>query len=165
MDGARGMSKPKTNNRRTETVKRHRGKTVPLARSGAAMIQEERFEGGVMRSQQREEKGIDQGDNGEEFETIVPRPEAGAFEGEFGFEKAEGGLNLPTAGIGKENLPSILSRGNGQIREEMPRRMPFWTTNHEPKGLRILGVMHWEVEDSNLALATASCIPEQAIFT
>jgi len=93
------------------------------------MEQEVAKRGGIWR-EKGEQEGVDDGDNGEELEAVVPVAEARALNGEFGFEEAEAGFDLPATGIGKEHLPGIVDRSDGLIGEEMPSGALLGTGHH-----------------------------------
>ena len=159
------MSEKQASNRRTKTVERHRGETVPLAGSGTETLEEEFSQSVNGRCEEREQEGIDKGDDGKEFEPIAPRPEAWTFEGKFGLEEAERGFNLPAPGIGVEDLPGVLGRGDGLVGQEVPGRALVRARDDQPERLLgMLGMTHWKVEDAYFAVTTPPRVPQLAMF-
>ena len=114
----------------------------------------------TMGVKERQEKGISQGGQEQEFESIVPKPEAGGFKGEFGFGIAKSHFNLPPAGISENNTPSLVVARDGFISEEIPRGTALTgTSDDQEKRPRISGMGDWGIVKAVFAEFIPGCIP------
>jgi hypothetical protein len=154
------VSEPESGDGRTETVKRHGDLAVPLACS-VAPVGEKGGEEGLV-DEEGDKEGIDEGDEGKELEAVVPEPESGALDGEFGLEEAEGGVDLPAATVGENDAPAILFGADGLVGEEMPGRMALGAGHDQPEGYAWeLGMRHGKVEQPHPPLLTPAGVPKQ----
>jgi len=95
--------------------------------------------------------------------TSLPVEKSGAFEGQFGFVVADGHLDLPATSVGKDNPPGKLRCVSGLGSEEIPGRLVFASSDHEPERLVVGGVRHWKGNDPGSAFALMASIPEHTV--
>ena len=96
----------------------------------------------------------------------MPEPEAWGFEGQFRFSVAIGHFNLPTTGIGQNELPGVVGGKDGFIGEQIPG-LATWSLarNYQPQ------IFIWEVrvsdfqgQKANLALDMAAGVINGAML-
>jgi hypothetical protein len=109
------------------------------------------------------EKGISEGGQEQEFEPIVPKPESGRFEGEFGFGIAKSHFNLPSTGISENNRPSVVVARKRLIGEEVPGGVALTgTSDDQEERPRISGMGDWSIVKAILAEFISSSIPQKS---
>ena len=88
------------------------------------------------RLHQFEKKGIGQTGEQEQTTAMLPSMQARAFEGQFAFARTPHLLDLPAAGIGKDQGPEVVRAGDRLIGEQIPgQEVVIAATDDQPKTL------------------------------
>ena len=115
--------------------------------------------------QEGKQKSISQRSDQEEFETGFPSLNSGGFKSHLGIGKAQGHLDLPTSGIGKDGLPGLFSSVDRLGREEIPGLASVTGARNNQEELAfIIGQMKGSSDNACLALTTSAGIPHHAVF-
>jgi hypothetical protein len=132
----------------------------------AEVGQEPRAQGPKEIIQKGEEESLDKGSDGEEFSAALPDEEARAFEGEFGFRKADRDFDLPAAVVSEHDAPSVLDIGNWFLGDQIPGFAAFARArNYQSEGeVREIRHTYRQKNDAGFAFTTAAGIINHAMI-
>ena len=157
------MRKPKKSQSKTQTIKRSRSNLAPLSDAMAKCVQEPGTQFRKRRMEKGEQERINQPCNGKEFETGIPLEKPGTFKSEFRFVIAQRHFNLPAASISENDFPGE-SRGMSRFRgEQVPGRLAFAASDHEPERLVMSAIENGESDDPGFTFTATAGIPNQTV--